>query len=304
MPAATLSRGRRARRYLPYYLAISPFFILFAVFGAYPVLYSFYLALQRWNGVGAMEWVGLDNFAFLFTDPTFWHSIYNTLLIWVMSTVPMTALALLVALGLNSSIRLRGLFQVAYFLPNVTSVVAMSLVFGSIFSSEFGILNWLLGLLGVGQVEWLTSPWGIRVAISLMIIWRWTGYNAIIFLAGLQAIPNDVLEAAKVDGAGRLRTFFSVTLPLLRPVLLFSVVMSAIGGMQVFTESQVLLGDRGGTDGAGMTMVLYLYNEAFVHSDFGYGSAIAWGVFLVVVIFSIINWRLIQRPESAPGGIR
>ncbi|MGO1051919.1 carbohydrate ABC transporter permease [Crossiella sp. CA198] len=304
MPAATLSRGRRARRYLPYYLAISPFFILFAVFGAYPVLYSFYLALQRWNGVGPMEWVGLDNFAFLFTDPIFWHSIYNTLLIWAMSTVPMTALALLVALGLNSSIRLRGMFQVAYFLPNVTSVVAMSLVFGSIFSNEFGILNWLLGLLGVGQVEWLTSPWGIRVAISLMIIWRWTGYNAIIFLAGLQAIPNDVLEAATVDGAGRLRTFFSVTLPLLRPVLLFSVVMSAIGGMQVFTESQVLLGDRGGTEGAGMTMVLYLYNEAFVHSDFGYGSAIAWGVFLVVVIFSIINWRLIQRPESAPGGIR
>lgn len=196
MPAATLSRSRRARRYLPYYLAISPFFILFAVFGAYPVLYSFYLALQRWNGVGPMEWVGLDNFAFLFTDPIFWHSIYNTLLIWVMSTIPMTALALLVALGLNSSIRLRGMFQVAYFLPNVTSVVAMSLVFGSIFSSEFGILNWLLGLLGVGQVEWLTSPWGIRVAISLMIIWRWTGYNAIIFLAGLQAIPNDVLEAA------------------------------------------------------------------------------------------------------------
>lgn len=300
MPAAT----RGLRRHLPQYLAISPFFIIFAVFGAYPVIYSFYLALQRWDGVGEMEWVGLHNFAALFTDSTFWYSIYNTLLIWVLSTVPMTALALLIAVGLNASIRFRCLYQVAYFLPNVTSVVAMSLVFGSIFSGEFGILNWLLGLLGLDQVDWLTSPWGIRIAISLMIIWRWVGYNAIIFLAGLQAVPGDVLEAAKVDGAGPVRAFFSVTLPLLRPVLLFSVVMSAIGGMQVFAESQVLLGDRGGTDQAGLTMVLFLYNEAFVNNDFGYGSAIAWGVFLVVVLFSIINWRLIQRPESAPGGLR
>ncbi|MBP2478890.1 cellobiose transport system permease protein [Crossiella equi] len=300
MPATT----RGARRYAPYYLAISPFFVLFAVFGAYPVLYSLYLALQRWDGVSEMEFVGLANFAFLATDSTFWHAVWNTLLIWVMSTVPMTALALLIAVGLNASIRFKGLYQVAYFLPNVTSVVAMTLVFGSIFSGEFGILNWLLGFLGFDKVEWVTSPWGIRVSISLMIIWRWVGYNAIIFLAGLQSIPPEIHEAAKVDGAGPVRTFFSVTLPLLRPVLLFSVVMSAISGMQIFTESQVLLGDRGGTDEAGMTMVLYLYNEAFVNSDFGYGSAIGWGVFLVVVLFSIINWRLIQRPESAPGGIR
>ncbi|WP_326835690.1 sugar ABC transporter permease [Amycolatopsis rhabdoformis] len=297
-PARQPAHGRRKRwRYLPQYLAVAPFFVLFAIFGVYPVLYSLYLALQRWDGVGPMKFVGLENFAFLLSDTTFWDSIGNTLIIWVMSTVPMTALALLIAVGLNSSVRYKGLLRVAYFLPNVTSIVAMSLVFGSIFSDEFGILNWFLGLFGIGTVDWLSDPWAIRGAISIMIIWRWTGYNAIIFLAGLQALPPDVFEAARIDGAGPVQTFFRITLPLLRPVLLFSVVMSAINGLQIFTESQVLLGNRGGPAGAGMTMVLYFYNTAFADNDFGYGAAIAWGIFVVVVLFSILNWRLVMRPE-------
>lgn len=304
-PARTASLApsgsrRRRWRYLPYYLAISPFFILFAIFGAYPIFYSLFLALHRWDGVGPKQWVGLENFEFLVSDTTFWNSIWTTLVIWVMSTIPMTVLAILIALGLNSAIRFKGLYRVAYFIPNVTSVVAASLVFSSIFSGEFGILNWLLGLVGVDPVQWLSNPWGIKVAIATMVVWRWVGYNAIIFLAGLQAIPGDVYEAARVDGAGPVRTFFSVTLPLLRPVLLFSVLMSAISGMQIFTESQVLVGNRGGPDEAGMTMVLYFYNESFINNDFGYGAAISWGIFLVVVVFAIINWRLIQRPWRDP----
>lgn len=300
-PVRTPAVGRSKRwRYLPYYLAISPFFILFAIFGLYPILYSLFLALQRWDGVGPMHFVGFDNFRLLFTDTDFYTSILNTLEIWVLSTIPMTALALLIAVGLNSSIRFKGVYRIAYFLPNVTSVVAMSLVFGSIFSDQFGIFNWLLSLVGIGPVSWLTSPWGIKVAVSIMIIWRWVGYNSIIFLAGLQAIPSDVYEAAKLDGANAVQTFFRVTLPLLRPVLLFSVLMSAINGMQIFTESQVLVGNRGGPGEGGLTMVLYFYNEAFQDNNFGYGAAIAWGIFLVVVVFAIINWRLIQRPDRTP----
>ncbi|WP_329390976.1 carbohydrate ABC transporter permease [Streptomyces sp. NBC_01716] len=296
-PAEEAARRRRRWRHLPQYAAVSPFFLLFAVFGLYPVFYSLYLSLQRWDGVGPTKFVGLENFRYLLTDSQFWDSIANTLIIWVMSTVPMTVLALLIALGLNSSVRFKGVLRVAYFMPNVTSIVAMSLVFGSIFSGEFGILNWILDLFGFGHVPWLTDPWGIRCAIAIMIIWRWTGYNAIIFLAGLQALPTDVYEAARVDGASPVQTFFRITLPLLRPVLLFSLVMSAIGGLQIFTESQVLLGDRGGPGGAGLTMVLYFYGTAFADNDFGYGAAIAWGIFVVVVLFSILNWRLVQRPE-------
>jgi len=286
-------------RFLPQYLAISPFFVLFAVFSAYPVLYSLYLAFQRWDGIGPMTFVGLDNFAFLISDTQFWTSIWNTLLIWVMSTIPMTILALLIAVGLNSSVRFKGFYRIAYFMPNVTSIVAMTIVFGSIFSTQFGILNTALRAIGIDPVEWLTDPWGIRITISIMIIWRWVGYNSIIFLAGLQAIPTDVFEAARVDGAGPIRTFFQVTLPLLRPVLLFSVVMSAINGLQIFAEAQILVGERGGVEDAGTTMVLYFYNQAFAANDFGYGAAIAWGIFLVVVLFAILNWRLIQRPERA-----
>jgi len=289
--------GRRSRwRYLPYYLAIAPFFVVFAVFWCYPLLYSLFLSFHRWDGIGPMHFVGLANFRFLVTDQAFWLSILNTLVIWVMSVIPMTILALLIALGLNSTIRFTGFYRIAYFVPNVTSVVAMSLVFSSIFSEQFGILNWVLGAVGVDPVPWLTNPWGIRTAISVLIIWRWVGYNAIIFLAGLQAIPDEVHEAARVDGASPVQTFFRVTLPLLRPVLLFSVLMSAIGGMQIFAESQVLVGNRGGPGQAGLTMVLYFYDQAFYYNDFGYGAAISWGIFLVVVLFAIINWRLIQRP--------
>ncbi|MFD9737821.1 carbohydrate ABC transporter permease [Umezawaea sp. NPDC059074] len=297
-PQRRVNAGSRKRwRHLPQYLAIAPFFVLFAVFGLYPVLYSLFLSLQRWDGVGPMKFVGLENFAFLLSDSVFWDSIGNTLLIWVMSTIPMLVLAMLVALGLNSSVRHKGVLRVAYFLPNVTSIVAMSLVFGSFFSNEFGVLNWFLGLVGVDPVQWLNDPWAIRSALSIMIVWRWTGYNAIIFLAGLQALPREVFEAAKLDGAGPVQTFFRVTLPLMRPMVLFSVVMSAIGGLQIFTESQVLLGNRGGADGGGLTMVLYFYNTAFADNDFGYGAAIAWGIFVVVVVFSVLNWRLVQRPE-------
>ncbi|HEX4359430.1 MAG TPA: sugar ABC transporter permease [Pseudonocardia sp.] len=296
-PVAAPPRQPGRGRYLPHYLAISPFFLVFAVFWLYPLGYSFFVALQRWDGIGPMHFVGLENFRFLLTDATFWTSILNTLLIWVMSVVPMTVLAMLIAIGLNSSVRFTGLYRIAYFLPNVTSTVAMSLVFASIFSGQFGILNWVLGLVGVDPVPWLTNPWGIRTAVAVMIVWRWVGYNAIILLAGLQAIPDEVHEAARIDGAGPVQAFFRVTLPLLRPVLLFSVLMSAISGMQVFAESQVLVGNRGGPEEAGLTMVLYFYNEAFYSNDFGYGAAIAWGIFVVVVIFAILNWRIVQRPE-------
>jgi cellobiose transport system permease protein len=145
-------------RYLPQYLAISPFFVLFAIFGVYPVFYSLYLAFQRWDGIGPMKWVGLQNFQFLVTDSVFWTSVGNTFLIWIMSTVPMTILALLIAVGLNSSIRFKSLYRIAYFAPNVTSIVAMSIVFTSVFSTQFGILNSLLRWVGLDPVGWLTDP--------------------------------------------------------------------------------------------------------------------------------------------------
>jgi cellobiose transport system permease protein len=155
-----------------------------------------------------------------------------------------------------------------------------------------------LTALKLPTVQWLIDPWGIKIAIASMVVWRWTGYNAIIYLAGLQSISTELYEAARVDGASTRQIFFRITLPLLRPVILFTVITSTIGGMQVFTEPQVLVGNLGGPGNAGLTMVLYLYQQAFVQSQFGYGAAIGWGLFIIIVLFSALNWRLVQRPAA------
>ncbi|WP_373557957.1 carbohydrate ABC transporter permease [Paenibacillus sp. XY044] len=277
------------------YLAISPFYILFAVFGLFPILFSMYLSFQKWDGIGVMTFNGLNNYQFMVTDPEFWKAVGNTLLIWIYSTIPMLFFALIIAFLLNASfVRFRTFFRIGYFLPNVTSLVAVAIVFSTVFSNNYGLLNYFLSLFGISPVEWLNKTWGIQLAVSIMVIWRWVGYNAIIYLAGLQSIPTVLYEAAKIDGATGIQSFFRITIPNLRPIILFTVITSTIGGMQIFTESQVLVGNDGGVSGGGLTIVLYLYREAFVNNYFGYGSAVGWGMFILIALFSIINWRVVQ----------
>ncbi|HEY8912844.1 sugar ABC transporter permease [Lacisediminihabitans sp.] len=283
------------KRYWPQYLAISPFYILFLVFGLFPVVFSLYISLHDWDGIGTMKWVGLAQFQYLLSDPRFWNAVSNTFIIWFMSTIPMLFFALVIAVLLHQNIRFKGFYRVAYFMPNVTSMVAMALVFGSVFSDTFGIVNSALKSLSLDTVPWLTSDWGIKTTIAVMVIWRFTGYNAIIFLAGLQAISSDVYDAAKMDGAGTARIFAQVTIPMLRPVILFTVITSTIGGLSLFTEPQVLLGNAGGPNESGMTIVLYQYNQAFTQFDFGYGSAIGWALFVIAALFAALNWRLVSE---------
>ncbi|WP_128375755.1 carbohydrate ABC transporter permease [Streptomyces cavernae] len=287
------------------YLAISPFYLLFLSFGLIPVGFSLYLSFHRWDGLGSMEFAGLSQYQYLLSDTEFWGSIGNTIVIWALATFPMIALAMVTAVMLNSAVRFKNVYRFAYFLPNVTSVVAVAIIFGSVFSTNFGLANALLQAIGLDQVAWLNTPWGIKVAIGTLMTWQWTGYNAIIFLAGLQTIPGELYEAARMDGAGPVQTFFRITLPLMRPVLLFVMVISTVTGLQSFTEPQVLLQTTandstfsGGPDHAGRTMVLYFFQQTFDNNDFGYGAAVAWGIFLVVVLFSIINWRLVQRRDE------
>ncbi|GAA1283357.1 cytochrome c biogenesis protein [Planotetraspora silvatica] len=307
-PGARPAAGRRRgalRTYWPHYLAISPFYVLFLVFGLVPVLFSLYLAFQRWDGIGDMQFVGLRNFEFLVKDSTFWLSLYNTFVIWIMSTVPMLFLALVLAVLLNSKVRFTSVYRIAYFIPNVTSLVAIAIVFGAVFSTNQGLINAILGSLHIGAVPWLSNEWTIKLVIASLITWQWTGYNAILYLAGLQAIPTEMYEAAKIDGAGPVQTFFRITVPQLRPIILFTVVVSTINGMQTFTEPQVLFGgnasinpNSGGPGQAGLTAILYFYREAFSNNDYGYGAAIAWAVFVVILLFTAINWRLVQRRDK------
>ncbi|MEU4156385.1 sugar ABC transporter permease [Actinoplanes sp. NPDC026670] len=296
------TRARALRSAWPQYLAISPFYLLFTVFLLGPTLFSLYLAFHRWDGIGEMQYVGLDQFRYLIDDQTFWLSVRNTLIIWVLSTVPMLFLALVLAALLNNTKRLVGFYRVALFIPNITSVVAVAIVFGALFATNSGLVNITLQGIGLPGVPWLTDSWAIKIVIAMLMTWQWTGYNALIYLAGMQSIPSELYEAAKIDGAGPVRAFFSVTVPLLRPIILFTVVVSTITGMQSFTEPQVLFGNNsavnansGGPGQAGLTMVLYFYRTAFGQNDYGYGAAIAWAVFLIVMVFTILNWRLVQR---------
>ncbi|EWS83001.1 carbohydrate ABC transporter permease [Brachybacterium phenoliresistens] len=297
--AASARRRRKVRERLPIYLAISPFYLLFAVFGLFPILFSIVLSFTDWDGMGDISFVGLAQYQFLLSDGRFWNAVGNTFIIWFLSTIPMLFFALVIAFLLHQNIRFTKVYRVAFFLPNVTSMVAMAIVFGSVFSDTFGLVNSALTALGLGSIPWLSTSWGIKVTIAIMVIWRFTGYNAIIYLAGLQSIPTDLYDAAKVDGANLRQVFTRVTVPMMRPIILFTVITSTIGGLSLFTEPQVLLGNSGGAGEAGMTIVLYQYNQAFTQFDFGYGSAIAWALFLIAAVFAIINWRLVSGRSDA-----
>ncbi|MFE3169192.1 carbohydrate ABC transporter permease [Streptomyces sp. NPDC059224] len=307
-PTTTVERTATAgprtgiRKYWHLYAAISPFYLLFLCFGLIPVGFSLYVSLHRWDGLGSMEWAGLSQYRYLLGDTDFWTAVGNTIVIWALATFPMIFLAMVTAVMLNSAVRFKNVYRFAYFLPNVTSVVAIAIIFGSVFSTNFGLVNAFLQAVGFDQIAWLNTPWGIKVAIATLMTWQWTGYNAIIFLAGLQTIPGELYEAARMDGAGPVQTFFRITLPMMRPVLLFVLVVSTVTGLQSFSEPQVLLQTTsndstfaGGPGHAGQTMVLYFFQQTFDNNDFGYGAAVAWGIFLVVIIFSIVNWRLVQR---------
>ncbi len=298
--AGTTTQPRRhggLRRFWPQYTAIAPFYILFLVFGLFPLLFSIYISFTAWDGMGTMKFVGLSQYRYLVTDGRFWNAVTNTFIIWIISTVPMLFLALVIAFLLHQNIRFKGFYRVAFFIPNVTSMVAMAIVFGSVFSDSFGLINSALTAIGASGIPWLSSPWGIKVTIAAMVIWRWTGYNSILYLAGLQAIPTELYESARVDGARMWQIFLRITIPMLRPVILFTVITSTIGGLSLFTEPQVLLGNTGGPGEAGMTIVLYQYYQAFTQFDFGYGAAIAWALFIIAVVFAAINWRLVSERE-------
>ncbi|GAA1709924.1 carbohydrate ABC transporter permease [Streptomyces yatensis] len=303
--APARARSRSVLGYWRLYLAISPFYLLFLCFGLIPVGFSLYLSFHRWDGLGSMEYAGLSQYRYLLSDGQFWNSLTNTLIIWAIATLPMLFIALVTAVMLNSAVRFKNFYRFAYFLPNVTSVVAVAIIFTSIFSTNFGLANAVLQGLGLDQVAWLNTDWGIKISIAVLMTWQWTGYNALIFLAGLQTIPTELYEAARVDGAGPVQTFFRITVPMMRPIILFALVVSTVTGLQSFTEPQVLLANTnntstfaGGPGNSGQTMVLYFFQQSFDNNDFGYGAAIAWGIFLVVAIFSIVNWRLVQRGEK------
>jgi len=292
---------RLSPRWAPY-VFISPFLILFAVFGVFPLGFSMWLAFQSWeptSGLDAMQYVGLGNFAFALQDEWFWKSLRNTGWLALASGVPQHLVAIPLAVFIHNSFkRLRDAVIGAYFLPYITSTVAIAIMFSSLFSKDFGLVNLALGqTFGIAPVDWLGKAEYIKPAISLIIFWRFVGFNTVLYLAALQTIPKDLYEAATMDGASRLQQFFFITLPSLKPMIYFGVTLSVIGGLQIFEEPFILTGGRGGTDQAGMTSAVYLYRMAFDFNDFGGASAMSWILFGVVAVLTWLTNRAF-RPKG------
>ncbi|HCT81181.1 MAG TPA: ABC transporter permease [Micromonosporaceae bacterium] len=281
------------------YLFVAPFFVIFTIFGLFPLIFTAWVSLHEWDLVGQGAFVGLDNYAVLFGDPDFWNAVVNTIGMLVLATVPQLLLALILASLLNQKLRGLTFLRMGVLIPIVTSVAAVGIVFSQIFDRDAGMVNGLLGLVGVDAVDWRAERWSSWIAISTMVNWRWTGYNALIYLAAMQSIPRDLYEAATVDGASRIRQFRSITVPMIRPAIIFTVIISTIGGMQLFTEplifGQGTFAIAGGSLRQFQTVSMYMFEKAFREFDLGFGSAVAWMIFLLITILALVNFLLIRR---------
>jgi len=282
------------------FVFIAPAVLLFAIFVFIPIFASLFLSFTKFNVLTPPQWVGLDNFReLLFHDPRFWKAFRNTVF-YVAGVVPLGIItALLLAVALEELRRGKQLFKILYFVPTVTSVVAIAVIWKWLFAGEkFGLINYGLIKLGLTPLDWLLSPTWILPAIMIMSVWAGLGYNMVFFSAGLSTIPQTLYEAAKVDGAGWWGQFWHVTLPMLRPTLVFVVIMSVVNSFQVFDQAYIMTGGTGegvgGVLDGGLTLVSYLYEQGFQHFRMGYASAIAYAMFGCVFGFTLINIRMLR----------
>lgn len=278
------------------YAFISPFFIGFAIFWAYPVIHALWLSFYKQVGIGAPKtFVFLGNYAELWRDGRFLRSLFNTTYYAAASVFIIVPLALLLAIILNLTfVKFKHFFRLFFFVPVITSSVVVAIMFVLIFDQRYGLLNnMVFAPLGLPRLKWLLDPKLIMPSIILLGIWRWTGINALYFIAGLQNISKELGEAASIDGASPVQIFRYVTLPMLRPVMLFVVVLAIIGSYNLFAEPYLLLGQGGGASDAGLFMTVYLFISGFRFLLFGFASAIGYTMVVIVLILSLIQLRIL-----------
>ncbi|MCK6066359.1 MULTISPECIES: carbohydrate ABC transporter permease [Microbacterium] len=288
------------------YLYIAPFFLLFGLVGLFPLIYTLNVSLFEWDLLkGQGEFVGFGNFVEILGDRMFWNSIFNTLSIFLLSAIPQLAVALVVAYLLDRGLRAPTFWRMSVLLPFVVTPVATALIFSSIFNEADGLANNLLNLIGIADQQWKHDTFLSHLAIAIMVNFRWTGYNALILLAAMQAVPRDLYESAAIDGAGAVRRFFSITIPTIRPTLIFVVITATIGGLQIFAEPRLFdvstAGGIGGSDRQFQTTVLFLWELAFFRRNLGEASAVAWLLFLLIVGIGIINFLIARRIATGEG---
>ncbi|MCM3703751.1 carbohydrate ABC transporter permease [Paenibacillus macerans] len=273
------------------YLFILPWLLGLLLFTIGPMLFSLLLAFSKWDiitGVKSIEWVGLDNFRAIFQDDLFYQSLKVTFVFALVSVPLYQILSLLAAMLLNMRSRGMKLFRLIYFMPSVIPAVAVSMMWVMIFNPEYGILNRALALFGIQGPAWLQDPSYALGALIVMGIWG-IGNTIIIYLSGLQGVPEELYEAAELDGAGRLRRFSSITLPMISPTIFFNLIMGIIGGFQYFTQAFVMT--NGGPLNSTLFYNLYLYNKAFQDYEMGYASALSWILFVIILVFTLLVIR-------------
>lgn len=283
------------------YLYIAPFFIVFLIFSLFPILYSFVLSFCDMDVLsGKFTFVGLRNYQRLFDSGYFFNSIGNTILIWIMSIIPQLTIAFVLALILsNKWFRGRFLLRNIYYFPNLVTPVTIGLLFGAMFSYPGGAINNIITMLGLEAVDFQNNQMLARMVIAIAICWKNFGFNIIYFTAGINSISEEVLEAAEVDGASSWQKITRITLPLMRPILIYVLVTSVIGGLQMFDESHLVFKSVPGD--ATVTMVKYLYDSAFERFQFGYAAAVAYGIFVIIIVASVFSLTVTREKKDDYG---
>ncbi|MEK5643813.1 MULTISPECIES: carbohydrate ABC transporter permease [Paenibacillus] len=283
------------------YFFIAPFFIIFLLFGLYPILYSLYISFTNWDGIRTPEFVGLGNYVAVFHDPIFYKTFLNTLFIWGVSVIPQLTVSLVLAFILNEKfVKGRNIFRAVYFFPHIVTAASLGLLVSLIFDWQSGGLNHFLVESGIihDPINWKNNAWFMRLIVSSILFFQYFGYSMIIYLAGLQGIDPSLTEAAQIDGATKKHVFLHITVPMLKPIILFQVITSIIGGMQIFDQPFTLTNGTGAPDRASMTSIMYLYNVAFQSTRFGYGAAIAFCLFIIIILFSVLSFVLTNRKKA------
>lgn len=278
------------------YVFVSPFIIMFAVFGIYPIVKSIQLAFYATNGPKSQVFVGLNNFKFMFHHQDFHTAVFNTVIYTLCSVFLQLPLALGLAILLNQKwLKGHSFLRLAFYSPNLMGTVYVAILFGQLFSKHYGLVNRVLAAVlphfGV-DTDWLGDPHYVMPTLVLTSLWLYVGYNMIYFLAGLQAVDKELYEAAEVDGANPWQRFWAVTMPSIKPIATFVLVTATIGSFQLFDLPWIMLGDGNGPKESGLTMVMYLYQQGFLVGDLGYASAVGWTLALGVLAISLIQMRL------------
>jgi len=274
------------------WLFAMPFLIGVLVFWLGPMLYSLFLVTQDWNMLAPPKFVGLDNIKRLVEEPLVWQSLGNTAYYTFIGVPLQLLVSLLLAIALNQNLHGRSIYRTIFYLPAITPVVASAVVWRQIFNSDFGVLNNILRTFGLTPVKWLFDPNIVKPAFILMSLWS-VGPQMVIFLAGLQGVPTELLEAAEMDGATSWQKFWKISLPLLSPVLFFNLVMGIIGSFQIFTSSFVMT--AGGPQNASLFMVLYIYLNGFRWFKMGFAASLAWLLFWIITVFTFLQFRISNR---------